>query len=203
VAQPQQPQAVTEYFIISLQLRCVHLTFLRSANPPPSRLPCVQLCPEGHFCREFSIYPRPCPISSHCPAGSEIPQLSFGGIAIAVMMLSLVMPVLLYVQVRGFCWVPARILVVGSCAAPLAITPVQHHLNAPLVVSRSIRFGVSQYRKMVSMSRNNLRVARLLQRQENCSVFVNDVLCVKEQEMVRSSASRPVDNTQHTMFSRL
>jgi hypothetical protein len=105
---------------------------------------CAQLCPENYFCRPFSIYPRQCPISSNCPAGSEVPLLSFGGIAIAMVMLSLLMPVLLYVQ----------------------------------------------YRKNRTWSRNNLRLARLLQRQENCSVFVEDVLCIKQIEKVRPLSSR-------------
>jgi len=81
--------------------------------------------------------------------------------------------------------------VVGSCVAPWYGSMPLRLLNAPpLVVSRSIRFGVSQYRKMASTSRNNLRVARLLQQQENISVLVNDVLCVKEQAKVRISTSR-------------
>ncbi len=36
------------------------------------------ICPEGHFCPVQSMTPLPCSWVSHCPAGSSLPQMTWG-----------------------------------------------------------------------------------------------------------------------------
>ena len=49
-------------------------------------------CPEGHFCPMQSMTPLPCSWVSHCPAGSSLPQITWGTyIGIWVLVLALLL----------------------------------------------------------------------------------------------------------------
>lgn len=46
-------------------------------------------CPRGHYCKQGSVAPQPCPIGSFCPEKTEVPLSNYGGVSADVLLLLL------------------------------------------------------------------------------------------------------------------
>lgn len=46
-------------------------------------------CPRGHYCKQGSTAPQPCPLGSFCPDKTEVPLSNYGGVSADVLLLSL------------------------------------------------------------------------------------------------------------------